>query len=246
MHSPRLADTIATLGARPGVKDEDFLLGGSAGEVTEKETVEAVQLAELRMIKQKAEEAERMMKQHTEEEEERKHDIEKGKLQAVNDIEKGKLQAVKEEEKEELKRKLFIRVRDQVATAIQEDEGIVCFSFSEANPRDVKFTANSAEGFSFNKEQRTYFKRVKYSGDLTHAVLYESVVNMASVPIRTPSGTPSSSPEKQFPSPGSGKGSMTKPDVLGPNTKYEIRGHAIPTWCEHGDQPSDQASKLVR
>ena len=212
-----------------------FLLGGSAGEVTEKETVEAVQLAELRMIKQKAEEAERMMKQHTEEEEERKHDIEKGKLQAV-----------KEEAKEELKRKLFIRVRDQVATAIQEDEGIVCFSFPEANPRDVKFTASSAEGFSFNKEQKTYFKRVKYSGDLTHAVLYESVVNMASVPIRTPSGTPSSSPEKQFPSPGSGKGSMTKPDVLGPNTKYEIRGHAIPTWCEHGDQPSDQASKLVR
>ena len=153
---------------------------------------------------------------------------------------------VKEEAEQERKRKTFLRIQQQVATVDLEDEE-VRFTFPEANSKDLS-VGHNGQGFSFDKGKNVYFKRVK-KGDLegggfaaSKDTTYEIVSRMTCIPVvRTPSATPSSSPEKAS----GGHGSRSVHTFLA-STDYHVKGHNMNSWSKYGSKESAQESKLVR
>ena len=205
---------------RPGemIAGKNSLLGASEG--TEEVTAHMEDEGEVSVSKQNAEE-------------EQKRD---------SLIKEGEAKVIKQEVEEERKRKNFIRIRDQVATVIKEDDKVMCFSFPEANVGDISMKIG-AQGFNFNRDKRMYFKRAKYDGDVTNAVSYEMVVGMVSIPLAT-FVTPLRLPEKL--ASGSGTRTTGRVHIFGPDTKYDIHGHDFPTFSKFGDSPTAQHAKLVK
>jgi hypothetical protein len=154
---------------------------------------------------------------------------------------------VKEEAEQERKRKTFLRIQQQVATVDLEDEEVRLFTFPEANSKDLS-VGHNGQGFSFDKGKNVYFKRVK-KGDLegggfaaSKDTTYEIVARMTCIPVvRTPSATPSSSPEKAS----GGHGSRSV-HTFAANTDYHVKGHTVNLWSKYGSKESAQESKLVR
>ncbi len=154
---------------------------------------------------------------------------------------------VKEEAEQERKRKAYLRIEQQVATVNLEDEEVARFTFPEANSKDLS-VGHNGQGFSFDKVKNAYFKRVKQvdvegggfaaSKDMT----YEIVARMTCISVvRTPSATPSSSPEKA--SGGHGSGSV---HTFMAKTDYHVKAHMVNSWAKYGSKESAQESKLVR
>ncbi len=159
--------------------------------------------------------------------------------ETVRASQEGEIKVIKIEEQEERKRQKILRIREKVATGIKEDGPVTRYIFPEVNKQDMCLDSGG-QGFSFNKEEQHFYKRVNIYGNLMDAVSYDEVVKMVGIPvIKTPVGTPS--PQKGTPGTGK-KGGV----IFGPTSMYKIKGHSIASWAKFGDTPSAQPSKLVR
>ncbi len=192
----------------------NFPLGGVEGAAIEKDRAEATVLEnEQRVVTQKAEEElkqKKILKLHEQSE-------------------------VKQEVAEELKRKNLSRIREQTATVFKEGDGVICFSFPEAHPNDLS-RMKGGQGFTFDKDRKTYSKRVKMFGDPSGTdKLYDEVRQMGTAALLKPAV-----------SSGSGSGRAGPACFFDEKSEYRIHQHSLTCWNKYANSVQDRQAYLVR